>query len=57
MLLNGHVMKAFLCFIQHRTLIGGVPAASWGVASLNEDRARRRQQVVAGRLAAELAPG
>lgn len=44
MLLNGHILKAFLCFILHLTLIGWIPAAIWGVASLNEDRARRRQE-------------
>jgi uncharacterized membrane protein YqaE (UPF0057 family) len=44
MLLNGHILKAFLCFMLHLTLIGWIPAAIWGVASLNEDRARRRQE-------------
>ena len=44
MLLNGHILKAFLSFILHLTLIGWIPAAIWGVASLNEDRARRRQK-------------
>ena len=44
MLLNGHILKACLCFVLHLTLIGWIPAAIWGVASLNEDRARRRQE-------------
>lgn len=43
MLLNGHLAKAALCFVLHLTLIGWIPAAIWGVVSLNEDRARRRQ--------------
>jgi hypothetical protein len=30
MLLNGHVLKACLCFVLHLTLIGWIPAAIWG---------------------------
>ncbi|WP_223650211.1 hypothetical protein [Hymenobacter psoromatis] len=44
MLLNGHIFKAIVCFVLHLTLIGWIPAAIWGVASLTEDRARRRQE-------------
>ncbi|RZJ95255.1 MAG: YqaE/Pmp3 family membrane protein [Hymenobacter sp.] len=44
MFLNGHFLKAFICFVLHLTLIGWIPAAIWGVASLTEDRARRRQE-------------
>ncbi len=44
MFLNGHFPRAFICFVLHLTLIGWIPAAIWGVASLNEDRARRRQE-------------
>ena len=44
MLLNGHLLKVFLCFVLHLTLIGWIAAAIWGGASLNEGRARRWQE-------------
>ena len=44
MLLNGHLFKAIICFVLQITLIGWIPAAIWGAASLSEDRARRRHE-------------
>ncbi len=44
MIVNGHLLKGILCFILQITVIGGLPAAIWGVASRNQDLAEQRHR-------------
>lgn len=40
--LRGKILHGFLCLILQITLIGWLPAAIWAVASLLDERNRRR---------------
>ncbi len=41
-LLRGKIFQALLCLILQVTLIGWLPAAIWAVASLLDDRNKKR---------------
>ena len=46
MMVNGHILKGILGFVLQMTVIGWIPAAIWGVASLSQDRANERHREV-----------
>ncbi|OAQ42252.1 iduronate sulfatase [Pedobacter psychrophilus] len=43
-LLRGKILTAIICLILQITLIGWIPAAVWGVLSLQNSRADRRNK-------------